>query len=372
MKILFVDTYYQSFLNDFYKKNDPRGLVYEKQIKMLMSSFFGTADSYSYYLQKLGHSSTNIIVNDEILQGKWAEENGLRVNSSGLFSKLQSLPYLYRLIGRPDWVQVVALAQIKKIKPDVLYMQDLSILNPETLREAKKHCRILVGQIAYLLPPKKYLDKFDLILTSFPHYVARFIKMGINSEYFKIGFDPRVLEKVGKQRKKYDVTFVGGFTPQHSAGTRVLEEIAREIPVHVWGRGKEFLSPVSTLRRNYHKEEVYGLDMYKILAQSKIVLNRHIDAAENYANNMRLYETTGMGAMLLTDKKKNLNDLFEVGREVVDYSSSQDAVKKIKYFLAHDEERSKTAEAGQMRTLSGHTYKARMEELVQILLQYKK
>lgn len=370
MKILFVDTYYQSFLNDFYKKNDPRGLGYEEQIKMLMSGFFGTADSYSYYLQKLGHSSTNVIVNDEVLQRKWAKENGLKISSSGLISKLQSLPYLYRFIGRPDWVQAVALAQIKKIKPDVLYMQDLSILNPETLREAKKHCRILVGQIAYLLPPKKYLEKFDLILTSFPHYVNRFRKMGIKSEYFKIGFDPRVLEKVGKQTRRYDVAFVGGFTPQHSAGTQVLEEIAGKVPVEVWGRGKEFLSPASSLRRNYHKEEVYGLDMYKVLAQSKIVLNRHIGAAENYANNMRLYETTGMGAMLLTDKKKNLNDFFEVGREVVDYSSAEDAVKKIKYFLAHETEINKIAEAGQKKTLKDHTYRLRMTQLIKIINKY--
>ena len=40
--------------------------------------------------------------------------------------------------------------------------------------------------------------------------------------------------------------------------------------------------------------------MYKILGRSKISFNRHINTAENNANNMRLYEATGMGSLLLT------------------------------------------------------------------------
>ena len=40
--------------------------------------------------------------------------------------------------------------------------------------------------------------------------------------------------------------------------------------------------------------------MYNILSRSKISFNRHINVAENNANNMRLYEATGMGSLLLT------------------------------------------------------------------------
>ena len=35
--------------------------------------------------------------------------------------------------------------------------------------------------------------------------------------------------------------------------------------------------------------------MYRVLRQSKIALNRHSDVAEDHANNMRLYEATGVG-----------------------------------------------------------------------------
>jgi spore maturation protein CgeB len=41
--------------------------------------------------------------------------------------------------------------------------------------------------------------------------------------------------------------------------------------------------------------------MFKILARSKIVINRHGTIAGNYAVNMRMYEATGSGAMLVTE-----------------------------------------------------------------------
>lgn len=366
MKILILDTYYDNFLRDFYAKNKIGGLDFKRQRRMLMDGFYAQSDSYSHYLKVLGVDAQELVINDELLQRKWAKENGIEVNGRGLLTKLQMMPLVWRVFGKPSWVQTIALAQVKKYKPDIIYMQNLSILNPDVLASIGKRS-LLVGQIAYQLPPEKYLKHYNLILTSFPHFVNRLKKMGIKSEYFKIGFDPRVLRRLSKQKKKYDVTFIGAFTPQHSKGTKLLEKIAKKVPIHVWGRGTEFLSPTSPLRKNLHSEFACGLYMYKILAQSRIVLNRHINVAEDYANNMRLYEVTGVGTMLLTDRKKNMNSLFEVGKEVVDYKGAKDAIKKIKYFLTHDSERKKISLAGQRRTLVDHSYSVRMRKLHKIL-----
>lgn len=369
MKILIIDTYYDDFLKDFYLKNKVGDLNYEQHKRKLLDGFYAQSDSYSYYLRKVGIEAEELVINDERLQRKWAKEKEIKVEGNKLITKLQLLPLIWRFVGRPAWVQEIALAQIKKYKPDIVYMQNLSYLNPEVLSEINKFSN-LIGQIAYVLPPKEYLKKYDLILTSFPHYVSRLRKMGINSEYFKIGFDPRIINKVSKQKKKYNVAFIGAFTPQHSEGTKVLEEIAKKVPVDIWGRGVEFLSPLSPLRKHLHKESACGLYMYKVISQSRIVLNRHVNVAENYANNMRLYETTGMGTMLLTDKKKNLNNLFRVGKEVVDYQNPQEAVEKIRYFLKHETERERLAANGKKRTLKDHSYKARMKELAKILFKY--
>ena len=54
----------------------------------------------------------------------------------------------------------------------------------------------------------------------------------------------------------------------------------------------------------FSKKPLFGKDMLKILRKSKILINKHIEDTE-YANNMRLFEATGSGTMLLTDYKKS-------------------------------------------------------------------
>jgi spore maturation protein CgeB len=365
--IVFIDEYYGGFLNSFYKSHPEwEGLSYEEHLKLLLSQCFGTSDFYSYNLKKLGYSAVDLIVNDEKLQRKWAKEQGIKVGKASVFSRVQTLPILHRFTGRSRWIQEIALAQIKSLKPDVVYVQNLSILNADTLKKIKGQTRLLVGQIATSLPAKKNVRAFDLILTSFPHYVDRFKKMGVKSEYLKISFEKRVWEEIGLKKRIYDVVFIGSFSPHHRDGTKLLEQVARKVPVHIWGQGMQFLSPKSPLRKNFHGE-AWGLQMYQILGQSKIVLNRHISVAENYANNMRLYESTGMGAMLITDMKDNLNELFLIDKEVVAYKNVSDLIRQIKYYLKNSAQRQSIARLGQMRTLKAHTYSQRMRELVNIL-----
>lgn len=371
MKILIVDTYYPGFLKSFYSKKRNNFDTFRKQKNQLLKASFGTSDYYSYNLKKLGHQAEDLIINDEKLQLKWAREHNLKIKIGGIYQKIQLLPFFHRFIGRPDWVQEIALEQIKEYRPDVLYIQDLSALNPDTLLKCKKYCKLVVGQIACPLPSERNLLAFDLILTSFPHYVERFKKMGINSEYFKIGFDERILKKIGKQKRIYPVTFIGSFSPHHQKGTKILEDLAKLVPIHIWGQGINFLGPKSPLRKHYHGE-AWGLEMYKILAKSKIVLNRHISASEKYANNMRLYESTGMGAMLITDDKKNLGQLFDINKEVVAYKNINDLINKVNYYLKNSTEIEKIALKGQKRTINEHSYKNRMKELTIILNKYIK
>jgi spore maturation protein CgeB len=107
--------------------------------------------------------------------------------------------------------------------------------------------------------------------------------------------------------------------------------------------------------------------MYEVLARSKVVLNRHIDVAEGYANNMRLYEATGAGALLLTDAKSNLAELFDPGSEIVTYQDADDLVATLAQLAADRDRRIAIAAAGQRRTLRDHTYRQRMTQLTELL-----
>jgi spore maturation protein CgeB len=199
--------------------------------------------------------------------------------------------------------------------------------------------------------------------------VDRLRAIGVASEYFRIGFDERVLSLLGNVNRDINFSFVGGISRHHSGAIPLLEYLTEQTNMQIFGYGANSL-PKSSPIHQHHGGEIWGIDMYRALARSKITLNRHINVAENNANNMRLYEATGVGAMLLTDRKNNLHELFEIGKEVVTYSSKEEAAELVHYYLDHSEESKKIAMAGQARTLREHTYEQRMQELVPILKRY--
>jgi spore maturation protein CgeB len=348
VRILIVDTCYPAFVAAHYARSpglDRR--PYDEQWRALMGTFFGTADSYSHFLAAAGHQAHEVVVDCEPLQRAWEAEHGRRRRRFG-----RARP---QVLDQADWFEA-----------DVVYVQNLNVLGPRTLRRLGRR-RLLVGQIASELPEPEQLRPFDLVLTSFPHFVDRLRRLGPDSAYFRIGFDPRVLDHVDTRGSREGARFVGALRhDQHGRGNELLARASLRAPIDFWGYGVDGWPGDSPVKRRY-RGEAWGLEMYRVLAGAKVALNRHIDVAEDYANNMRLYEATGVGALLLTDAKRNLGELFAVGREVVAYEDADDLAAKIEHYLEHEDERASIARAGHERTLGEHSYEARMRELADIL-----
>lgn len=349
MRVLIVDTCYEAFLDSHYATPGLTARPYAEQWRTLMDTFFGTADAYSHYLGELGHEAHEVVVNCTQLQEAWGREHG--VAGAG---------------------EVVLAAQVEEFRPDVAYVQNLHALSDDTL-SALRHAGIFVaGQIASEAPSAERLRMYDLLLTSFPHFVERFRGLGVDAEYFRIGFDPRVLDRLGQVPVEHDVVFVGALNNlRHRRGNRAIARAARALPLEAWGYDLRGWPPWSTLRRRY-RGEAWGIDMFRVLASSRIALNRHIGVAGQYANNMRLYEATGVGSLLLTDAKANLSELFDIGNEVLAYRDADDLIKQARATLGDEDARREIANAGQARTLRDHSYGVRMRELSEILESHLK
>lgn len=374
MKILIVDTYYDKFLKTFYKKNPTlKNLEYNFQLKALLDSNFGTSDTYSYYFNKNNWEAKDLIVNSFFLQKEWAKNNDIKISKlrSKIPHKFFKLPIIGKKLVSKNELLDVAKEQIKAFKPEILYCQDLSFFPEEILLKIKKenNIHLIVGQIACPLPPKSFLNPYDLILTSFPHFVERLRNDGKNCDYFKIGFDKRILSKTIQNDRDIDFSFMGGISKHHSYASKNIEYLIKNANLQVYGYGAQKLPLNSIIRRN-HNGERWGLDMYNILSRTKISFNRHINVAENNANNMRLFEATGMGSLLMTDQKDNLKELFEIDREIVTYNSKEEALEKFNYLINNPKEIEKIAKSGQLRTLEEHTYEIRIKELIEILTKY--
>jgi len=262
----------------------------------------------------------------------------------------------------------VLVAQIKQYRPDVLQIQDMNGTAPALLRTVRPYVKLITGQIACPIAENADFREYDLVLSSLPHFVEQFKNEGLLSHYFNLGFESRLLERLQKQ-SHHRIVFVGGLSKDHADRIDFLERIAAVHPIDIWGYGVESLRQNSVLRE-FHHGELWALDMYQVLANADVALNHHINVAKSYANNMRLYEATGVGTLLVTDRKDNLSSLFEPGKEVVAYGSAEEAVELVDYYLQHNEERKQIARSGQARTLSEHSYHHRMEEFIDIVAGY--
>jgi len=357
MRVLIVDPYYRSFLQGHYTAHPELGEAsYADQWQALMEQRFGTNDAYSHHLRALGIDAHEVVANCAPLQDAWLRENAVRV--SGL------------LRGRLR-EQAIVVAQARRFEADVAYVQNMRWLLGSTLRRMRKVTQRVVGQIASEPPKNRTLAKYDLVLTSFPHYVQRFRDAGARSEYLKLAFDKRILGALEAESAPVGTrgaVFVGSLHRffQHRTGNAALAQAAEELPLELWGYRVAGWPHDSPIRRAY-RGEAWGIDMYRVLRSARISVNRHIGIAGEFANNMRLYESTGVGPLLLTDAKVNLPELFEPDLEVATYRDGDELVEKIAHYLEDDSERASIAAAGQSRTLRDHTYEVRMAELADML-----
>jgi hypothetical protein len=108
---------------------------------------------------------------------------------------------------------------------------------------------------------------------------------------------------------------------------------------------------------------VLGDDMVRAINSYRISFNRNIADDINY----RTFETTGCGTLLLTNTTPGIERLFDLGREIVDYSGPEDLCQKIAWYLQHPGVLDEVAAAGQRRALRDHTYDQRAKLLVELV-----
>jgi len=335
---------------------------------------FAETDFHAVHLRRQGHPAENHFLSIEPLQKRWAAENNVQY--------------------RPQhWVEDIALAQVEAFQPDVVWLDDLYLMDGPFRRRVRQACRgqvLLVGWRSAPTTDFKVFADLDLVLTSIPSMVDQFRAGGANAALLHHAFEPSILETTpAVERRDVALSFAGGVGALHPERAALIEALIDRTPLELWIGGRRLRTKDRVRhwlgrlgmpqRRKWRMQSlalrypdrvhpsVFGVDYYRVLARSKIVLNAHISCAGDSAANMRLFEATGMGACLLTDHKRNLPQLFELDRDAVAYRNPDECAEQVHRLLANDALRRSIAQAGQRRTLRDHTYARRVEQLVDML-----
>lgn len=400
MRLLRVTMLPEAYLNKFYfKKKDLTRKTSLKQLEALYYDSYAQADSYTFYLTKLGYECKQVIANALPIQRNWCQETGIPFDESNYIS---ALPIEYAV----------------RYKPEIVFLNNFNVFDANWIKLLRSRCpsiRLVLGFCGIIPNSYDCLRGYDIVLTPVQYLVRQLENEGLKTRLLFHAFDSRILERIDTNKpKSYPVTFIGrvnrsnGFHKQRAvflenlskiADMIIFSENAVESPFKqlVWiasydllsflrkvGVSDENLARIPLIGRYrgltqkpefswYNSlrskvcEPVYGLEMYDALIRSQVTLNAHAKCAGNSAGNLRLFEATGIGTCLLTDFKDDLHLMFEPDVEVVTYKTIDEAKEKLSWLLNHPQKREEIARAGMKRTSTCHTYENRAHQLDEII-----
>lgn len=354
MKIVLLTTYYGPFLRNFYAEYNPAGFEsFEQHLHTLLAKFFGDSGSTYHHLKAAGHDCFLIIANNRPLQEQWAKENNIPFNDE-------------------NWEMDIAYAQIRKLAPDIFYNEGVFEYFGEFTKRASAHCKKATAWMSTPFSPALDLSGISLILSSTPAFVEEFRKLGIASEYLLPAFDVRVWDHFDVNvLKDIPFSFVGGWSHVHVRRKDAIKKLVQQTPVKIWGYG--YLSGPRYSRKSWryyrnlilpenrdilmrYQGEAWGLDMYSIFNRSLITFNIHESLLQGLVGNMRMFEATGMGTMMLNEDAPNLPEIFVPGKEVETYRSLDEAVEKVRYYLDHPDKAKEIGNNARLRTTRDYNY----------------
>ena len=398
--LLKITTFYKDFLSDYYHRNpDIKDKGFDSQFRHLMDQGYGYSDYFPHYLESnYAIRSTEIIANASHLQEAWARENACKERGEELLLK-----------------------QIIKFQPEVLFIQAATQYSADFIRQIKEKVlslRLLIGHSCspYTKANQESFREYDLLLTCSDRFKNELEKLGILCYLFPHAVESTLVKHLTSNTPKTDdIVFIGSLLYRsefHKERIKVLEEMMNEgLPVVLIGeleeepwtvlKVKQILylmiksgeklrlggmakneifrkvaqlkeMPVKApypdiIRKGLRKEHFYGKRLLDELANHRIGFNIHAEVAGDYAANVRMFEVAGAGALLLTDHKKNIRELFEPGEEILTYKNTADLIEKAKWALENPRECEKISARGQARVLRDHSVEKRVDLLYEIL-----
>lgn len=148
---------------------------------------------------------------------------------------------------------------------------------------------------------------------------------------------------------------------------RIIEVVAERFPTDVYTT-----SDVSMISKIVNKGPVnYYTAMPLVFKYSKINLNITLKSIKTGIP-LRALDIMAAGGFLLTNYQEDMLKHFEPGVDFVYYLNQEDLLKKIEYYLSHEEERKQIAQNGFEKIKKYHSYKMTMEKMFKFALEGEK
>lgn len=289
-----------------------------------------------------------------------------------------------RAHGRAEMNQKL-LNTVKRERPGVvIVVPHTDQFIPEVVDEINRHT-ITIGYFFDDMWRVKYsrfwAERFTYITTSDVNGILKFRDAGYtNVIYSPFACNNRFYVKRNLP-KKYDVSFVGQYSPYRAW---CLQQLRRAgILVHVWGvrwKGgflnyEGMVDVFNQSRINLNLSNSISWDARYLITPFRPIretfyawrdvlrATRQPDSKVREQVKGRHFEINACGGFQLSYYVEGLERHYRIGEEIALYESVEELVEKINYYLKHDDEREVIAQRGYERTLREHTMEERFRQI---------
>lgn len=216
-----------------------------------------------------------------------------------------------------------------------------------------------------------YAPHFTYSVTTDKFALNKYKKIGyknvILSQWASFAFDKNI--NFGIVKYKYDVSFVGGINSYRKWLVSKLKKAGIKVECfgYGWRNGRVSFDDMgeifktSKININISNSANYDIRyVFSSLRSIKVFLRSRKRMEQIKARN---FEIPAFGGFQLTNYIPFLEDYFEIGKEIAVYSSFEDLLLKIRYYLENESIRSKIAYKGYKKTIQEHTYLHRLKKI---------
>ena len=317
MRIFCAAATYRPLVEALYRETDDlASQPYEVQRSRHESEAMGMAAGIASGMKDLGHDVWLVFPDNTPQQRAWAHENGLL----NLFADAETIGSGgdSSLWGMGPWTWPCLVAQIKAFQPDLIFSDNLILLGGPVLRQVRDQYGKAVGfHCSPMFPNVDHNDLvsgLSLMLAGSIPVRQWYRDLGIEADLMRYGFDTQITGRLPPERTvEFGLSFVGQVGPDYyKQRTLLLERLCRAYDVALFASKIESIAKADGIKARYRGER-WGRSAFDAMRHSQITLNVHEDGAGPYIGNMRLFEATGLGCCVLTDRKDDLGDVFAYG-----------------------------------------------------------
>jgi len=308
-------------------------------------------------------------------------ELGESLNKKAHSDVLKSIGYevcnvwLDGYINKED-LQSAIIKTAREYNPDMIFFKLFkSEVKFETLEELRKKNYFLINwfgddQWRFEGFTSRYANYFDVCITTDKFSIDKYKKIGQNNVVRSQHASFENFCDYENVEYKYDVSFIGGANSFRKWFVREL--LKKGIKVECFGSGwengrvkyEEMNEIMLKSKINLNISNSISHDVRYLLHSPKNIFLYLKSLVKSGSKNIsqtkaRIFEIPVRGGFEITEFVPSLEDYFDIGKNIVCYSSVDEAALLVGYYLNNDFEREKIKKLSVEKARAEHTYKKR-------------